>query len=271
MPQQIKFFEKNIIDIDTENIAITITDSIASDTGQDYVDFLRNRNNDSLWATTDSTDAANTQIDIDMTDTYTFDRILLLAHNFKAFTIQYHNGSIYTDFSTAINETTNTEATNEYSFTAVLASKIRIIITGAFVVDDDKFLKQLLVCASIGQLEGWPKIDNPTFSISKKQLKLLSGKSYLSRQRGNFSATLSVPNYNVDADLDIIEAIYFSAKGVLIWINAGDSTQFSRTHIIYRPEDIFLVQPKDEFSPALYNSFYQSGIELKMGLVEVVR
>lgn len=271
MSQAIKFYEKNIIDIDADNITITITDAIATDNGSSYVDYLRNRNNDSLWSTTGSTDAANTQIDVDMTDTYTFDRILLVGHNFKAYTIQYHNGATYVNFSTAISESTNTNTTNEHQFTAVQASKIRIIITGAQVVDADKYLKQLIICESIGQLQGWPEINNPTYSINKRELKMLSGKSFLNRQRGNFSVDLSVSNYNVSTDLDIVEHIYFSIKGVLVWINAGDSTQFAREHISYRSEDIFLMLPRDEYSPEFYKSLYQSGIKLNMKLIEVVR
>lgn len=267
----IKWFEKNLLDIDFNNITITITDTTASNNGQSFVDFMRNRNNDSLWVTTGSNDAANTQIDINMTDTVAFDRILLVNNNFKAYTIQYHNGSTYVDFSTAINETTNTKTTIEHQFTEVNASLIRIIITGTFVADDDKFLAQLLVCKSIGQLQGYPQIKKPTYSLNKKAIKLLSGKSFILRQRGAFFCDLEVQNYNVDADLAILESIYFKNGGVLMWVNSGDSTQFKREHIGYRPEDIFLVQPSNEWTPEFYQSLYQTGIVFKMRVVEVVR
>jgi hypothetical protein len=268
---RIKFYEKSYLDIDSQNITITVTDATATNSGQSYVDFVRNRNNETAWMTTGSDDAANTQIDIDMAETLAIDRLLIVKHNLKAYTIQYHNGSSYVDFSTAINETTNTKSTNEHIFTEVQASKIRIITTGTQVADDDKFIYQILICKSLGQLEGYPEIKKPVYSANKRVIKLLSGKSFIARQRGAFSCTLDVKNYNITADLNILESIYFNLSGVLVWVNAGDSDQFSREHISYRPEDIFLVQPTDEWTPEFYKSLYQSGIKFKMNLVEVVR
>lgn len=271
MPQQIKFYNKNEIDIDDTNTTITITDSTATNNGQDYVNFMRNRNNESAWLTTGSDDAANTQIDVDMSDARPIDRIILVGHNFKAFTIQYWNGASYVDFSTAINETTNSDFVTEFIFDEVETSAIRIIITGTQVADEQKILRQLIITKSIGQLEGWPQVKKPVYSIEKRAVKMLSGKSYISRQRGNFSCTLSVANYNIDADLDIIEAVYFAIRGVLVWINADDDTQFSRTHITYRKQDIFLMLPQDEWTPEHYKYYYRTGIKLDMNLIEVVQ
>jgi len=268
---QIKFLKKSSIDIDKTDITITATDTTATNNGQSFVDYMRNRNNNSAWMTTGSNDAANTQLDIVTLDAVTLDRILIVGHNLKSFTIQYHNGSGFVDFSTVINETINTKTTNEFQFAKVSATQFRIIITGTQTVNDDKTIKQLIFTESIGQLEGYPEIKNPKYSLNKKQIKLLSGKSHIIRQRGFFSASLNVKNYNVTSDLDIIESLYFSSDGVLLWVNAGDSAQFSREHIGYRGEDIFLVKPVDEFTPEFYKSLYKSGIVLKMNLTEVTR
>ena len=62
MSKQIKFWRKSFIDADRTNHEITITDTVAENTGQDFVRFLRNRNNNSGWNTSGSTDAAQTQI-----------------------------------------------------------------------------------------------------------------------------------------------------------------------------------------------------------------
>jgi len=79
----VEFFEKNKIDLDNSDASITITDGTATDTGGDFVDQVRNRNNYSGWATTGSNDAANTQIDIDTTDQVTVDTLFLLQNNFS--------------------------------------------------------------------------------------------------------------------------------------------------------------------------------------------
>ena len=267
---QIKFYEKNVIDLENSNVTITITDATATNDGQLFVDFMRNRKNTSAWATTGSNDAANTQIYIDTDDSYLIDRIIIVGHNLKAFTIQYWNGAAYTDFSTAVNQTTNSDDTTEFSFTEITTDKIRIIITGTQVADADKSIKQLLVLKSIGQLSGWPQIRKPKTSRNKKKTRLLSGKTHITSQVGFFSCTLSVENWNVAADLAIIESLYFSSEGFLIWINAGDDAQFSRTHIGYRGEDIFLVSPIDEYTPEFDNFYYKTGVKIQMKLEEVV-
>lgn len=271
MAQQVKFYEKNLIDVDVSGVTITVTDATATNNGQDFVDFLRNRNNDTFWATTDSNDAANTQIDIDTGELNEIDRIILVKHNFGAFTIQYWDGGAFVDFSTPINETTNTDSTTEFVFNQVQTDQIRIIITGTQVADEDKNLHQLLICKSIGQLEGYPQIRKPTISQNKSSTTLLSGKQYIATQRGSFSVDMQVRNYNIDADIDIFETIYFSLRGVLVWINAGDDAQFSRTHRGFRGEDIYLMSPRDEYRPEHYKFCYQLGIKFKVRLVEVVR
>ena len=271
MSSQIKFYEKSLIDQDFEGTTITITDATATNTGQDFVDFMRNRSNDTAWLTTDSDDAANTQIDIDLGGDRPFNRILIVGHNLKAFTIQYYNGSTYVDFSTAISETTNTKDTNEFTFDSVTIQLIRIIITGTQTADEDKQINQLIITNSIGQLEGWPQVKKPRTSLNKKSVKFLSGKLLPIRQRGFFSCQLTVPLYNIDADMAIIEAIYFSFEGVLVWINAGDDSQFSRTNIGFRSTDIYLMLPTDEYTPEHYKGLYSSGIKFKMDLSEVVR
>lgn len=271
MSQAIKFYNKNLIDIDDADASITITDSTATDNGQSYVNFMRNRKNTSAWVTTGSNDAANTQIDIDMVSERIIDRIIIVGHNLKAFTIQYYNGSTYVDFSTAISETTNSDYTTEFAFTQVSTTAIRIIITGTQSANDDKYIYQLIVTKSIGQLNGWPEIKKPEISLNKKVTTMLSGKKYISRQTESFSCTLSVKSWNNSSDLSIIESIYFAVQGVLIWINAGDDTQFNHLLKGYRSQDIFLVSPIDEYSPEYYKYCYQLGIKTQMKLEEVVR
>jgi len=122
MGNQIKLLRKSAVDRDNSNITITVTDAVATNTGQSIVDYTRNRNNNSAWVTTGSTDAANTTLEVEMGDFESIDTIILIGHNFKAFTIQYYNSG-YQDFSTPISETTNTDDNTEFTFTGVEAMK----------------------------------------------------------------------------------------------------------------------------------------------------
>lgn len=272
MSSQIMFFNKNKIDLSNDLVTITVTDSIATDTGQSVVDFIRNRNNTSAWLTTDSTDAANTELLIDTIDGREISEILLIGHNFKAYTIQYWNGSIFTDFSTAISETVNTETTNHHTFDLVTTSMVKIIITGTLVVDADKQLKQLIFTDKVqtGQLIFWPQIKKPRHNTNKRVNVMLSGKVNVVESVGGFSVDLSISNWTKSADLDIIEDIYFGKRGVLVWLGGGDEAQFAQQRIGYRKEDIFFMRATNDYIPEWRSFIYQNGIKLTMKLREAI-
>lgn len=272
MSEQIMFFRKSLMDLSVDNVTITVTDAVATNNGQDYVDYMRNRKNDSAWLTTGSTDAANTELEIDFTDSIEITDILLVGHNLKAYTIEYWTGVAWADFSTAIAETVNAETTNHYNFTSQITSKIKLIITGAQVVDADKVIKQLIVSRRIGtgQLTGWPTIKKPMVSTNKKSSKMLSGKINLVESVDSFSCELEVKSWNIENDLDIIEEIYFKHQGVLLWLSGGDEDQFSDNRKGYRLEDIYLVRPTSEYTPELHKGVYSAGIKTKLKLKEAV-
>lgn len=272
MAAQIRFFNKNKIDLDNPNVTITVTDATATNDGQDFVDFMRNRNNTSAWLTTGSNDAANTELLVEMVDEREISEILLICHNLKAYTIQYWNGSIYTDFSTPIAETVNAELTNHHTFTKVSTSRIKIVITGTQVADADKQIKQLIFTDEVasGQLEGWPVIKKPRHSKNKRITSMLSGKVNVVESVGSFGMDLSVRNWNIDSDMELVEEIYFGNRGVLVWLSGGDQTQFSRAHIGYRKEDIFLMRATNDYTPEFRSGIYSTGVKITMKLRESI-
>ncbi len=269
MSQQIMFFEKSKIDQNNENVVYTVTDATASDTGESIAHYVGNRNNYTYWMTTDSNDAANTQLDIDMVDEYDFTDIFLVLHNFKAFTIQYWDGSAYQDFSTAINETTNSDNVTRFTFNQVTSSKLRIIITGTQVADEDKQIAQIIVTSFFnqGQLNYWPVVKSPISSLNKREVSLLSGKTLQIETIGSFSCTLDVESWLDSDDLGLVEALYFRRQGVLMYLSGGDETQFWRAQIGFREEDFYLVKPANEFNAQYRRGIYKLGnvtsIELK--------
>ena len=267
---QIIFFKKSWIDLDQSGTSITVTDAVATNTGSAYTSHMTNRNNRSGWMTTGSTDAANTELLIELGENRAITDILLIGHNLKAYTIQYWDGSIYTDFSTAISETTNTEDNTDYNFTSVSSSKIKLIITGCMTADDDKKITQLIISDRLGQLSAYPIIKSPRLSQNRKRLKMLSGKSFVVETVGDFSSKLSVKNWNTDADLSLLENIYFDSQSVLMWPCGGDETQFSHVRQGYRKEDIYLIRPADEWNPEWYDGLYKTGMRISVNFVEVI-
>lgn len=265
----IKFFRKNRIDLDFANVTLTVTDASATDDGADFLTFLRNRENTSGWATTDSQDSYNTQLDIDMTDERDIDTIILVENNFKAYTIQYWNGSTYTDFSTAINESNNTETTKEHQFNTVSTSKIRIIITGTMVADADKFMTQLILTEELGEFSFQPRV-KPLLSKNRKSSRYLSGKAFITRMADSFAVSIEFQNVTGDTDLTLMETLFDSYEGFLIWLCGGTTTQFTTIRKTWRKQDIFLCNLLNEYEPEWEESRYANGMGVKLEVAEIV-
>lgn len=270
MASQIIFFEKNKLDIDNESASITVTDLVAYNDGADFVNRLRNRDNRSAWMTTDSTDAANTQLDIDLGEDEFITDIILVKHNFKSYTIQYWNGSTYINFSTVIAPSNDTKTTSHYNFNKIETDKIRIIIYGTQIADADKELFQLIITDRIAQLNGWPEISGVEFDTSKRVTKMLSGKIHMTESYEAFGFNLTLPVYSDDDDVAVFKNIYERRSGILAWLCGGDETQFKALTKGYRLEDIYLVRPTNDFSAELYKGLYKSGIKINLQFKECI-
>lgn len=274
MAQQIRFFQKNIIDLSQPQATITVTDTVAFNNGQEIVDYVRNRNNTSAWLTTGSNDAANTELLVQFGVGRDVSTIILVRHNWKAFTIQYWDELLlsWVDFSTPIAETANTDSTSHFDFDRVETNQIKIIITETQIADDDKELYQLIVTDSIGigQLEGWPVIKNPVHDTNKRKTKMLSGKIHVVESVGSFQCSLEVSHWKSVNDVSLIEDLYFRREGILLWLCGGDETQFAIASRGYRKEDLYYVRPTNSFEPEFVKGIYSNGQKIKIDLQEAI-
>lgn len=267
---QIKFYKKNHIDIDNTNPVITVTDLVAVNDGQEYIPFLRNRNNNSGWNTSGSTDAATTEILVELRDFQNVDVVMLVRHNFKNYLIEYWDTGLvsYQEFSNVVN---NAETTSFHG-KSVYTDKIKITIYNTVVADDDKTLRQLIITENFwaGSFVGWPQIKKPTASLNKKISSMISGKVRIVETRGAYSCELYVSLLSIESDLTMIENLYFNREGVLMLLSGGNEDQFASRRVGYRNEDIVLVRPTNELELP-YVSNYTTGIKIKMKLSEVVK
>lgn len=264
MGQQVKFYKKNKLDISNEVAVLTASQ------GNDYVNYVRNRSNDSAWVTTGSVDADLTNIEVDFVDARDVDTVILVKHNFKAYTIQYWNGSAYVNFSTPISETTNTSDTTTHTFTSVSTTKIKLIVQGTMVVDADKFLFQFIATELIGQMDRYPTIRDPNFDKNLSKTKMLSGKTSVIENVGGFEVNLRLLNTKTPADLTIVETLFFSTEGFLVLLSGGDESQFYTRIRGYRKEDIFLMKCSNQYTPEFVKGLYDFGLDLLLNLIEVV-
>jgi hypothetical protein len=207
-----------------------------------------------------------------MTDERDITSIILVGHNFKAYTLKYWNGSAYVDLPTVVSVTGNTDGTTFHEFAKTSTSRIELIITETMVVDADKKMLQTIITENLvtGQLDGWPIISKPRHSTKKKVTEMLSGKVNVVESVGGFSMDIKVSNWNIDADLDIIEEIYLGKRGVLVWVSGGDEAQFSHLRLGYRKKDIYLMRAVNDYSPEWTKGIYVNGLKINMKLREAI-
>lgn len=264
----IKFFRKNVIDFTNELAEITVTDAVADDDGQDYVDLIRNRDNFSGWGTTNSTNAANTTLEIQFGESRTIERAILIGHNFKSYTLKYWNGSAWTNFSTTIAPTTNDATDTYHEFTEVSTTAVQLVILGTVVTDDDKFLTQLILCEELGEFEDEPEMQ-PQFDKDRKATKFLSGKNFVAKSIGGFNLRLRKKSISNENDLALVETLFNSYEGFLVWPCGGTTSQFETVRHGYRMRDIFVMNLQNEMQPEWLDSRFYNGMQVDLKLVEV--
>jgi hypothetical protein len=264
----VMFFRKNRIDLDRSNVSITVSDSVATNTGSAFVSSLRNRRNTDGWMTTGSSDSGNTTLMIDMVDTVEIDRILLIKHNLRAYTIKYWNGSAYIDFSTAISETAFNKSSSCYAFTKVTTSKIQIVITGTQIADSDKSICQIILTEFLGEFSFQPRIV-PQVIKNRKATSYLSGRNKVVKSVGGMAYSMDFNHIVGNTDLTLIETLFDSFEGFLVWVCGGDDSQYPTKRVGYRLEDIFLMDCAKDLRPGWEDGHYAHGMPLSLDLVEV--
>lgn len=265
MANQILFLEKNKADFSIEDLVITASE------GDDFADLMVNRNNLTAWVTDGSADANLTNVVFDWVDPKPINTILIIKHNFKSYTVQYWNGTTYVDFSTAIDVTGNTAETKYHTFTEVTTTKVKLVVRGTMVVDDDKFCYQFIASKSIGRLNGFPTIKGTKLSRNRLRSKMLSGKENIREQVGFFSCTIEWKILSDTTDIATVESLFRSNEGFLVWLCGGSETQFRTGAEGYRLEDIYLCKCTNEYQPEIYKGGYWAGLnKLGLALTEVV-
>ena len=263
-----KLFKKSVMDLDSENVSITVTDAIAVDTGEAIADLVRDRKNTTGWATTDSTDAALTLFQVLFGDQFDMDSVFLIGNNFKDYDIEWFNGTVWANIETV---TGNTDIVRFHSFTKIEnAEGIRVRINATFEVDADKFLNQLIATEKLGEFDEFPLLEHEN-SSNRKRIKLVSGKSKIIQNSGSVSINIKHNNQINDNDLNLVEIMFSSFSGFLFWASGGNESQFRTKRIGFRNQDVFLMAPANEYAnPWGKDGRYCAGTNYDVKLVEVV-
>ncbi len=270
MSQQIRFFNKNFFDYAEDNTTITATDDVATNEGQAFVNLMRDRRNTTGWKTSGSSDAANCSLLFEFGDPKQCDTLVITNTNLKSYVLETFNGTTWSTLSTV---TDNEKDTIFLQFTELYIYKLRITINSTIVTDADKYISQVILTSKIGpgQFETWPQIKRPEHDTNKKVSQMLSGKMSVNEGVGGFNCRLEIRYLKSEADLDLIEQLYYHKAGFLVYLSGGDESQFSSRRKGYRNIDLYLMRFTDNYRPEWVKSIYVNGMKLKMMLKEVVK
>jgi hypothetical protein len=266
----ITLYEKNKMDQDNPNVLLDVIDATATNDGTDFLFKLKDRSNDTGWATTGSNDAALTQIDIDLGDPYNINRIMLLNHNLKAYTLKYWNGAAYVDFSTPIAETVYAQDASFHSFDLVSARLFRFIVQGTQIANADKTLSQLIFTRQVGVFTAQPNVSRAESNKNRIVERTVSGRRMVSLREGGFMVTVKFMPNKTQNDIDLIMDLYESNEGRLISLVGGDDSSVPIDIFGFQKKDMFLLIPSDDLDSAFFNGRFSHGNATQMTLVESI-
>lgn len=264
MAKQISFFEKNLLDLDNQAATVTAT------LGDEFAKFIRTRTLKNAWLTTDSVDADEPYLDIDLGAPYQIDTFIFVDFNFKSYKIELYDSEtgIWTEIYSKADET---KETVELTFAEFYGQRFKITVLGTQTPDSDKQLNRLLITKKLGSFSYWPRIDSPVIDKGKSARTALSGKRSVLQTVGAFACKLTLENWRNSADLALIESLYNQVQGFQVWLGSGDQDQFFYAAESYRNKDIYLMSFANSFAPKLKDGLYVNGYDLTLDLVESVR
>ncbi len=273
----IKFFEKSKCLAKDGASAEVVSGDVVSD-------YMLDTNPITSWNSVGSSDIVTETLTIRFGFESEINRILLINHNFKAYTIQYWNGSTYVDFSnvykltgtvqSSITETVNANDTSYYEFDTVTTTIIKITITTTQVANDEKYIFQVIATKELGTLEGYPIINSLKQSRNTVVTEMLSGKQNITKGYETFSCKLQFKNYpaSLSDDLDLVWTLYDSQDPFLVWLCGGHTTSSYFRYALrgFRPRDIYQCQVKGDVPVSYYKNIYNAPVNLELQLEEHV-
>lgn len=255
----------------------------AASTGDAAVERILDRNRVTYWRSSGSDDLTVETITITWTTDQTFDRLLLVDHNWKQFTVKYLSGVSYVNFASVvgiggaqanISETTFADDTAYYEFTEVTTTSVQITVTKTQVADEEKYLNQFIATSELGTLAGYPDIKGLEFTRNERTKKALSGKIISLKSEESMKVVLEFKDYpaSLSDDIDLIFNFFDIEQTFLVWLCGGrrGSTYFKKQLKGYRLRDIYSVQTQGAISPDYRGNVYKNPVSFRLALSEAV-
>lgn len=272
----VKFFKqsKNLLESGT---------SITASSGQPASDFALDLNDFSFWRSVGSNDITQESLVLEFGSAITINRLLLLDINWKKFNVKYDLAGVFTNFTGAvgldgslgtIDETTFADNTAYYEFDSVTTTKLQILVDTTQVVDEEKYLSQVISTEELGTLVGFPIVQSVIKSKNVRKKRVMSGRINIQGSIEIFRTTLNFNNYppNLTADLDLMFTLFDSDDPFIVWLSGGRrGTEFFRYELRgFRLRDAKQVRIVNDFNDRFNKNIYTGPVRLRANFEESV-
>lgn len=207
----------------------------------------------------------------------TIDRIAIVDHNLKDFSITYGGGaSSFTNVigidgsKSGIVETAFAEDTAYYEFDAVTTTQINITATKAQIVDAEKYITVFITTEELGTFIGRPDVA-PSITANEKRAQVQTGKFITQKGFEVFSAQIS-SEHTEQADIDLMNTVYERQDPFLVWLCGGKfgTENFAVEFKNWRLKDLYQVQTFGEIKTPWRNNIYISSPITSLNMSEEV-
>lgn len=244
--------------------------------GDSSADLMLSMNRLLRWDSVGSNDTTSETLTITF-DSTKIDRLFILGHNLKDYTITYGAGALaFTNvlgvdgLKSGISETEFAENTSYYEFDEVTTSQINITARKTQITDSDKYITGLIVTRELGTFKGYPSI-KPNIDAEERRVKALSGKYITQKSFEVFNVKFSM-QHTEQSDIDLFDTMFESQESFLLWLCGGKygSSNFSVSFKNWRLQDLYQVQTYGRMNTSFRKNIYTSSPMTSLSLAEEV-
>jgi hypothetical protein len=248
--------------------------TVAASSGNDSAPYILGLNRDTLWQSVGSSDASTESLIIQFPVPTLIDRLFLINHNFKNYTVQWDNTG-WVNFTNVLGvtgarsgivETAYALNTSYYEFTPVTTNSIKITVNTTQVANQDKFLNQLTCTSELGTLVGYPIISALNVNRSMKANQTISGKYVVEKSIETFGFDLQLKKYATSSmfapDMDLLMSLHDKETPFNAWLCGGKYgvNNFKVTLRGFRLQDVYQVQVIKPLNNTYDNNIYTTQI-----------
>lgn len=269
----IKFFKQN------KSLFKNGTTAIAS-TNTDSAKHILSSNKYAQWESIGSNDITDETITITLSQSVDINRIFLIDHNMKQFTIKYWGGSSWDDFTSVvgidgslgsgISETAFSQDTAYYEFDSVNTDQFLITGSTTQTANQDKEIVQFIATEEIGTFLGYPRVQGLKHNNNITKSKLLSNKTWAYKSQETLTFQIDFNSHPYQNDVDILEVLHESIDPFLVWLCGGryGTSYFRIEQRGWRLKDVYNMQESTAFGSLYSKNIYINGAETGIALLE---